>query len=117
MLFFSSLFPYATSIVSVNFNNPTAQIFYGLIVIAITISNILTHQTLIKENASETQISTQIQHRNQWLLLDLLIKVIGLFLSFSFFPTAISYSVLIILLGLVIPNQIKFVRKNIERKN
>jgi len=51
MLFFSFLFPYSTSIVSENFSNSSAQFFYGIIVIAITISNILTHQTLIKENA------------------------------------------------------------------
>lgn len=65
MLFFSSLFPYSTSIVSENFSNSTAQFFYGIIVIAITISNILTHQTLIKENAEISWVSRQIQHRNQ----------------------------------------------------
>lgn len=115
MLFFSSLFPYSTSIVSENFSNSSAQFFYGIIVIAITISNILTHQTLIKENAEISWFSRQIQHRNQWLLLDLFLKIIGLVLSITVWPQAMSYAVLLTLLVLVIPNQIKFVRKNLSK--
>lgn len=115
MLFFSSIFPYATSIVSENFNNITAQFFYGIIVIAITVSSILSHRTLIKENVNVTTISDQLAHRNRWLLLDLGIKIIGLVLSVTVLPEAMSYSVLLTLLVLVIPNQIKFVRKNFSQ--
>lgn len=107
MLFFSSLFPYATSIVSENFTNVAAQAFYGSIVILITITNILTYHTLVKANSTEPEIKKQIHARNNWLQLDLAIKIIGLVLTLTLFPTAMTFAVLITILVLVIPNQIK----------
>lgn len=111
MLFFSTLFPYATSIVSENFNNEAAQGFYGIIVILITISNYVSYQELAKENGRDSSVVNQIQDRNHWLYLDIIIKIIGLIISLLFYPPAMMYSVLLTLLVLVIPNQIKNARK------
>lgn len=113
MLFFSTLFPYATSIVSENFNNEAAQGFYGIIVILITISNYVSYQELAKENGRDSSVVNKIQDRNHWLYLDIIIKIIGLIISLLFYPPAMMYSVLLTLLVLVIPNQIK----NAHNKN
>lgn len=110
MLFFSSLFPYATTIVSENFNNEAAQGFYGIIVILITISNYISYQELAKENKQDSSVIHQIKNRNHWLYLDIIIKLIGLILSLSFYPPAMMYSVLVTLVTLVVPNQIKNIR-------
>lgn len=39
MLFLASFFPYTTSLVASNFNNVTAQALYGIIVLAVSFSN------------------------------------------------------------------------------
>ncbi|WP_071131251.1 TMEM175 family protein [Enterococcus timonensis] len=107
MLFFSSLFPYATSLVSENFNNTAAQGFYGMIVLFITLANLLTYHTLSKANQEEKFVAELIKTRNHWLQIDVLIKIIGLILALTIFPPAMMYSVLLTLIVLVIPNQIK----------
>lgn len=111
MLFFSSLFPYATSIVSVNFDNATAQVFYGIIVICITLTHLLSYQTLLKDNALNPQVIQQMKIRNKWLSKDLLIKIIGLILAMTIYPPAMMYSVFLTLVVLVFPNQIRFLKQ------
>lgn len=115
MLFFSSLFPYATSIVSEDLSNASAQVFYGIIVLAITISNILMHDTVARFNADNNPVSEQIFRMNTWRIIDLVIKFVGLFLSATIMPRAMLYAVFITLVFLVIPNQVAFVRKNIHQ--
>ncbi|OYQ67850.1 TMEM175 family protein [Aerococcus sp. 1KP-2016] len=115
MLFFSSLFPYATSIVSEDLSNASAQVFYGIIVLAITISNILMHDTVARFNADNNPVSEQIFRMNTWRIIDLVIKFVGLFLSTTIMPRAMLYAVFITLVFLVIPNQVAFVRKNIHQ--
>lgn len=110
MLFFSSLFPYATSLAAENFNNTAAQVFYGIIVILITISNFITAQCLSKANKDNPEAVENIKKRNHWLLKDIAIKIFGLIIALCFFPPAMMYSVLITLVVLVIPNQIKSLR-------
>jgi len=106
-LFFSSLFPYATNIVSTNFNNEIAQSFYGLIVIAITLSNVLLYTTLIVPNQGIPQFEDHMKKRYNWLRIDILIKIIGLLITVIIFPQAMIISVLITLVFLVIPQQFK----------
>jgi uncharacterized membrane protein len=115
MLFFSSLFPYATSIVSENFSNETAQVFYGIIVIFITLSNMLSYGTLIKANQKDPAVIAQMKNR-RWLFVDVAIKVVGLILSLTIYPSAMMYAVLATLLVLVIPNQIKSLRNRRHTK-
>ena len=117
MLFFSSLFPYATSIVSLNFNNTAAQAFYGIIVICITLTHLMSYQTLLKDNALNPQVIQQMKVRNHWLSQDLLIKIIGLILALTIYPPAMMYSVFLTLIILVFPNQIKFLRQRQKETN
>ena len=115
MLFFSSLFPYATSIVSEDLSNSSAQVFYGIIVLAITLSNILMHDTVARFNAENQAVSKPIFRMNTWRIIDLVIKFLGLILSATIMPRAMLYALFITLVCLVIPNQINFVRKNIHQ--
>lgn len=108
MLFFSSLFPYATSIVATNFYNSTAQSFYGAIVLLVTFSNTLSYSTLFKINKTDPYFHERMNFRNGWVLYDIVIKIAGLTLSLTIFPEAMSYAVLITLIVFVIPNQLKY---------
>lgn len=107
MLFFASLFPYATSIVSSNFNNRTAQVFYGIVVLLITFSNIFMYRVLQNANAQDATFINHMRHRLDWAWYDVAIKLIGFVISLTVYPPAMIYSVLITLVVLVIPNQLK----------
>lgn len=107
VLFSSSLFPYATNIVSNNFNSKEAQIFYGIIVLFITFANLNMYASLAKHNM-HISVSEWVKRRNRtWTVWDIIIKVLGLVIAATVYPPAMLYSVLITLLFLVIPNQIK----------
>lgn len=107
MLFFSSLFPYATSIVSTNYNNKEAQVFYGIIVLLITFANGNMYTSIAKEDLHLSLKNWIKQRKRGWAIWDIIIKVLGLILAATIYPPAMLYSVLITLLFLVIPNQIK----------
>lgn len=115
VLFFSSLFPYATNIVSEHFNNRGAQIFYGIIVLLITFANMNMYASIAKIDAHIT-FGDWVKIRDRgWTFLDVVIKVIGLILAATVYPPAMLYSVLVTLLLLVIPNQIK--HDQLERRD
>ena len=107
-LFFSSLFPYSTSIVSKNFYNTTAQLFYGVIIIAITITIIVTANTLIEINKMNKYILERLKKRNLLLKYDLIIKIVAFLISAFFYPPAIMIGLFITLIFvvLVIPKKI-----------
>ena len=107
MLFFSALFPYATSIVSTNYNNKEAQIFYGIIVLLITFANGNMYASVAKEDLHLSFSAWIKRRRRAWAVWDIIIKVLGLVIAATVYPPAMLYSVLITLLFLVIPNQIK----------
>lgn len=102
MLFFSSLFPYATSIVSTHFNNEWAQLFYGVIVLLITLFNSLMYYFLRKDNPD---IHQNIGHHIHWIRYDIAIKLLGFVLTILVFPSAMIFSVLVTLIFMVIPQQ------------
>lgn len=107
MLFFSSLFPYATSIMSMNFNSKGAQVFYGIIVLLITFANSNMYASMVRADKKE-EYGNWVKHRHRgWMVYDIVIKVLGLLLSATVWAPAMVYSVLITLLALVIPNQMK----------
>lgn len=111
VLFFSSLFPYATSIVSANYDNRSAQVFYGIIVLLITFANMNMYASIAKAD-SKVDLRTWVkQHGRGWTVFDVGIKVIGLILAATVYPPAMLYSVLVTLLCLVIPNQIKHINR------
>ncbi|CAH1851972.1 hypothetical protein [Convivina praedatoris] len=107
MLFTSSLFPYATSIVSENFDNRAAQIFYGLVVLSITASNQLQYYLLQRANQSQENSVRHIAARRGWAKYDVALKLSGMLLAMTVYPLAMIFSVLITLMTFVIPNQLK----------
>ncbi|WP_251546505.1 TMEM175 family protein [Limosilactobacillus caecicola] len=111
VLFFSSLFPYATSIVSTNYNNKMAQIFYGIIVLLITFANANMYASVVKADQRVSLGEWIKQEHRGWTVLDIIIKVLGLILAATVYPPAMLYSVLITLLFLVIPNQVKHMER------
>lgn len=107
VLFFSSLFPYATSIVSANYNNKIAQVFYGVIVLLITFANLNMYASVAKSDMKVSVGEWIKRGHHSWTVADIIIKVIGLILAATVYPPAMLYSVLITLLFLVIPNQMR----------
>lgn len=108
MLFFSSFFPYATNLVASDFINLAAQSFYGIIVIAISCSNLWMQSDLshIKENQKAEAIQTFSVKKSRWLKLDMFLKTLGLFLSLTIWSSAMMYTVLFVSLAIVFPNSI-----------
>ncbi len=107
MLFFSSVFPYSTSIVATDFSNSFAQVFYGIIVLLVTFSNMATYHTLIKPNSNNPTFIARMNHRGHWASYDIVLKVLGLLLAVTVFPPAMIFAVVLTLLVFVIPNQLK----------
>lgn len=98
MLFLSSFFPYTTSLVASNFNNSTAQALYGMVILAITFSNIAISKTLNTANPG-ANFGWLYDVSNRSVFIDIAIKVIGLILSVTIYPMAMVYA---IFLGMVI---------------
>ncbi len=107
MLFFSSLFPYATNIMATNFSNGIAQSFYGFIVLCVTFSNTLSYATLISANQENHKFQERMSHRNKWAAYDIGLKILGLLLSLTIWPAAMSFAVLLTLVIFVIPHQLE----------
>ena len=107
LLFFSSLFPYATSIVSADYTNKASQVFYGIIVLLITFANTNMYASIAKVDMKINFSEWLKQSHRRWTIVDIIIKVVGLILAATIYPPAMLYSVLITLLFLVLPNQIK----------
>ena len=106
MLFSASFFPYVTDLVSTHFFNSTAQILYGGIVLLITLMNLLMYASLREDNQDVEVFSSRMSRRNRWMMLDIVIKLIGLTLAIVVFPPAMLLSVLVTLLLIVVPQQL-----------
>jgi hypothetical protein len=106
MLFFASLFPYATNLIAMDFYNATVQVFYGIIVLLITAATLVFYRTVSEVNPSE-EFRQMSEKRSRWIKWDILLKIIGLICSLTIFPIGTSLAVFITLCGLVIPNQFR----------
>lgn len=93
LLFFSSLFPYATSLVSTYFNSAVVQGFYGVVVIATTIMMILIYRSLAKDDPRESTV-IYMKKVSGFLTIDVLIKLVGAVLGVLFWPPLVSIGVL-----------------------
>ena len=117
LLFFSSFFPYATSFVTSYYNSSVAQGFYGIIVLAVTFCNIISGHLIGKANRNDEKSQESLKIRMRWLSIDIIIKIMGLIISCTFYPPAMTISVYITLLGIALPEQYKAIkrrRKKIE---
>lgn len=106
MLFFSSLLPYATSVVASNFNSVAAQVFYGIIVIAITLLNRLSYHMLSSINKDNDNFFRCLSLFDGLHTVDLAVKFAGLAVSIIFWPPAMSIAVLLTLL-LILVHQLR----------
>ena len=94
LLFFSSLFPYATSLVGHYFFSEAVQGFYGLIVIATTGMLILIYRSLAKDDTRPDTVQ-YMSHVCRLLLIDIGIKIVGTILGVSIWPPFASIGILI----------------------
>ena len=76
LLFFCSMIPYATDLVSGDFNNKLAQGFYGVFVICVTLANIGLSMVLQNENKESKKPVEVMRKRRLLLWIDVGIKVI-----------------------------------------
>lgn len=107
LLFASSLFPYVTAIVSTNFTDSLAQVVYCLVVLFITISNRGLYRSLYQDDPNNLLLKQRIEDMKKWIFFDTIGKVVGLILSATIFPPVMLLSVLLTLVVLVIPRQLK----------
>ena len=92
---------------STNFFNSTAQILYGGVVLLITLMNFLMYALLREDNQDVKSFSSRMSRRNRWMMLDIVIKLVGLTLTIVVFPPAMLLSVLVTLLLIVVPQQLR----------
>ncbi|MFS1664299.1 TMEM175 family protein [Streptococcus sp. zg-JUN1979] len=106
LLFFSSLVPYVTTLVSSDFNNSVAQAAYGIIVLLVTFSNVWMYQELatLPDNANQEAI---VAHNDKRMALDVAIKILGLVLSLTIWPPAMMWSVLATAGVLILPRALR----------
>lgn len=95
LLFFASLIPYTTSLVSRNFGNAVIQAFYGITVILLTMVNGILTNVLLDANKDNKQLQKTTRKYKEILILDIDIKVIGFVLAITIYPPAMTISVLI----------------------
>lgn len=94
LLFFVSFMPYATGLVSSHFENYTAQLFYGSVVIVSTIMNLYLHKVLDKPNQDQVELLKETETYRKLLIPDILIKCVGFILALIIYPPIMMYSVL-----------------------
>lgn len=105
LLFFSSFFPYATSLVASDFNNAVAQAFYGIIVLLVTGVNVWMYQELVQlDKAHAVRDGFNILDRSG--LFDILLKLLGLVLTVTIYPPAMMWAVLVTAGLIVLPRSI-----------
>ena len=93
LLFFCSVIPYATDLVSGDFNNRVTQGFYGIFVMLVTFSNIWLSKTLDKADSDMPKEIMAKRRRLLWI--DIGIKAVGAVIAMTVYPPAMMYSVII----------------------
>jgi uncharacterized membrane protein len=93
LLFFASLFPYATNLVGDYFFSKAVQGFYGVVVIATTVMLILIYKSLAKDDDRQDTVH-YMNHVCGLLLVDVGIKAAGMILGVLLWPPLVSIGVL-----------------------
>lgn len=104
VLFFSSFFPYAMSLVDVNLDNKVAQGFYGIIVLLVTFTNIMLARNLLSTNPESEYLRNESLLGKRLLLWDIAIKIIGFILTITVYPPAMLIAVIITLIFIIFPS-------------
>ena len=90
-----------------HFNNSTAQIFYGIIIFAISLSLEWLYRTLEFEDANSEEMKTYQAFRQIDLQRNMISKGIALLLSIFIYPPFMSYGVLFGLIFITIPRELR----------
>ena len=106
LLFFLSLFPYTTDLVATDFNNSVAQAFYGVIVLLVSACNVWMYHELHKLNPDAVGAS-RFNILDKEGLVEIAIKLIGLVLTLTVFPSAMIWAVLFTFLVIILPRTIR----------
>lgn len=101
VLFFASLFPYSSALVSSAPDSRFANVFYGLVVIMVTLSNMLLTRTVNHEQ-KKMLFGLLFDIPRPIVLADILVKACGLVLSLFVWAPAMLCAVLINVAVLVI---------------
>ena len=102
MLFFTSFFPYSTSLVAANFNNKLAQCFYGIVVLLVFITRNLQYRAVIDVNQDSENLLKIHKEIQSAVRIDLLNNLIGLVLTLTVYTPGMTLSVLISMIGLIV---------------
>ncbi len=105
LLFFSSFVPYTTALVAADFNNSVAQSFYGVIVLLVSACNVWMYHELYKLNTDAVEAS-RFNILDKEGLVEIAIKLIGLVLTLTVFPSAMIWAVLFTFLVIILPRVI-----------
>ncbi len=84
---------------------------YGLIAVLTTLSNIWVSHTLTEVKANE-EIQEQSRHRQRWLSIDVLVKIVGIIISATIYPPAAMLGVLLAAIIIAIPAHFLEGKKN-----
>lgn len=103
LLFFSSLIPYAIRFVNVDYNSGVTQGFYGIMVLLVTFANVGLSRALEKANHHEEAVKSDIANSRKRLYLDIGIKVVGLIITLTVYPSAMMISVLVTMAFMMVP--------------
>ncbi len=98
-LFFSSFFPFSTTLVVENFMSRDAQSFYVSIVLLITLSNYMLTQSMNKDHSTPV-LKALFMIPVRLTLFDLELKVLGLMLCYFVWPPFGTISILMALMVL-----------------
>ena len=119
LLFFASLIPYTTSLVSKYLNETTIQALYGIVVILLTFSNIALNKVIDEPNKDNEKLLATTRHFREALTIDADIKIIGLILTLTIVPQAMVVSIIVAAFYIMIIdsriNKLKILKK-IKRK-
>ena len=104
-MFASSWIPYTISIVNTNPNNVVGQVFYGIAVFFVTFANVWLTIAVEKchSDVTESSIKEKMIALRKKLYPDIAIKIIGMILTLTVYPMAMSFAVLIAMIWILLP--------------
>ncbi len=99
MLFFSSMLPFWVVYLGRNFFALVPQLLYGIDVLLITITNFISAELLRKHNPA---LNYGVEYLRCGMILDISTKLIGIIVALIWFPPAITISVIVAMVVLLI---------------
>lgn len=105
VLFTSSWIPYSISIVAMDAENAVGQFLYGVSVLLVTFTNVGLSFSLERchDDEHDAPLKELIARQRLKLIPDVTVKLIGIVLTLTVYPRAISWSVLLTMLWMQIP--------------